>query len=68
MSTVAGIDFGTQSVRVSIFDSDRGRLGSGTAAYLGCGSERPLFLHVLIFLGKIILTLFQRYWVKTVFV
>ena len=33
MSTVAGIDFGTQSVRVSIIDSDRGRLGSGVAAY-----------------------------------
>jgi L-ribulokinase len=33
MSKVAGIDFGTLSVRVSIFDSDRGRLGSGTAEY-----------------------------------
>ena len=34
MSTiVAGVDFGTLSVRVSIFDSERGRLGSGTADY-----------------------------------
>jgi L-ribulokinase len=34
MSTVvAGVDFGTLSVRVSLFDSQRGRLGSGTAEY-----------------------------------
>jgi L-ribulokinase len=33
MTIVAGVDFGTQSVRFSIFDSDRGRLGSGVAAY-----------------------------------
>ena len=33
MSTVAGIDFGTASVRVSIVDSERGRLGSGTSDY-----------------------------------
>lgn len=33
MTLVAGIDFGTQSVRFSIFDSDRGRLGSGVAPY-----------------------------------
>jgi L-ribulokinase len=33
MSVVAGVDFGTQSVRVSIFHSDRGRLGSGVATY-----------------------------------
>jgi L-ribulokinase len=33
MSIVAGIDFGTLSVRVSIFDATRGRLGSGTAEY-----------------------------------
>jgi L-ribulokinase len=32
MSIVAGVDFGTESVRVSIFDSDRGRLGLGIAA------------------------------------
>jgi L-ribulokinase len=31
MPIVAGVDFGTESVRVSIFDSDRGRLGLGTA-------------------------------------
>ena len=34
MSTVvAGVDFGTLSVRVSIFDSEKGRLGSGIADY-----------------------------------
>src|SRR5580698_8946260 len=33
MSVVAGVDFGTLSVRVSIFDSARGRLGAGTAEY-----------------------------------
>jgi L-ribulokinase len=32
-TVVAGVDFGTLSVRVSIFDSERGRLGSGTADY-----------------------------------
>lgn len=34
MSTVvAGVDFGTLSVRVSIFDSEKGRLGAGVAEY-----------------------------------
>ncbi len=34
MSTiVAGVDFGTLSVRVSIFDSKQGKLGAGTAEY-----------------------------------
>jgi L-ribulokinase len=33
MSIVAGVDFGTLTVRASIFDSERGRLGSGTADY-----------------------------------
>jgi L-ribulokinase len=33
MSVVAGVDFGTLSVRVSLVDSERGRLGSGTADY-----------------------------------
>src|SRR5580693_6613277 len=33
MSVVAGVDFGTLSVRVSIFDSSRGRLGGGSAEY-----------------------------------
>jgi len=33
MSIVAGVDFGTASVRVSIFRSDGRRLGSGTAEY-----------------------------------
>src|ERR1700676_3510595 len=32
-SIVAGVDFGTLSVRVSIFDSAKGRLGSGSAEY-----------------------------------
>ena len=30
---VAGVDFGTLNVRVSIFDSDKGRLGAGVAEY-----------------------------------
>jgi L-ribulokinase len=33
MAIVAGVDFGTLSVRVSIFDSALGRLGTGTADY-----------------------------------
>jgi L-ribulokinase len=33
MSLVAGVDFGTLSVRVSIFDDRTGRLGSGAAEY-----------------------------------
>ena len=34
MSTiVAGVDFGTLSVRVSIFDSERGKVGAGIAEY-----------------------------------
>ncbi|MFN0170844.1 MAG: ribulokinase [Bryobacteraceae bacterium] len=33
MSIVAGVDFGTLSVRVSIVDSQRGRLGSGSGEY-----------------------------------
>jgi len=34
MSTVvAGVDFGTLSVRVSLFDSERGRLGFATADF-----------------------------------
>jgi L-ribulokinase len=33
VSIVAGIDFGTLSVRVSLVDSERGALGSGVAAY-----------------------------------
>ncbi len=33
MSIVAGVDFGTQSVRVSVFDSTKGRLGSAVAEY-----------------------------------
>lgn len=33
MAIVAGIDFGTLSVRVSLVDSERGRLASASAAY-----------------------------------
>src|SRR5512133_3976793 len=33
VAIVAGVDFGTLSVRVSIFDSRKGRLGSATADY-----------------------------------
>ncbi|HEU5340998.1 ribulokinase [Edaphobacter sp.] len=33
MSIVAGVDFGTLSVRVSLFDKCEGRLGSGAAEY-----------------------------------
>jgi L-ribulokinase len=33
MATVAGVDFGTLSVRVTIVDSAAGRLGSGVAEY-----------------------------------
>jgi L-ribulokinase len=33
MTLVAGVDFGTATVRVSIFDSERGRLGASSAEY-----------------------------------
>ena len=33
MSVVAGVDFGTLSVRVSLFDKRKGRLGSGVVDY-----------------------------------
>jgi L-ribulokinase len=33
MSVVAGVDFGTLSVRVSLFDHKKGRLGAGSAEY-----------------------------------
>jgi L-ribulokinase len=33
MATVAGVDFGTLSVRVTIVDTERGRLGSGVAEF-----------------------------------
>lgn len=33
MAIVAGVDFGTQSVRVALVDSERGQLGGGTAEY-----------------------------------
>ncbi|HEY5084903.1 MAG TPA: FGGY family carbohydrate kinase, partial [Rhizomicrobium sp.] len=33
MTIVAGVDFGTESVRVSILHSEKGRLGFGTGSY-----------------------------------
>jgi len=33
MAVVAGVDFGTLSVRVSIVDSEKGRIGSATGEY-----------------------------------
>jgi L-ribulokinase len=33
MAIVVGVDFGTLSVRVTLLDTERGRLGSGTAEY-----------------------------------
>ncbi|MGB9609632.1 MAG: ribulokinase [Bryobacteraceae bacterium] len=33
MAIVAGVDFGTQSVRVSLFDSNSGRIGAAVAEY-----------------------------------
>jgi L-ribulokinase len=33
MAVVAGVDFGTLSVRVTLVDTEKGRLGSGTAEY-----------------------------------
>jgi L-ribulokinase len=33
MSIVAGVDFGTLNVRVSIFDSEKGKLGTGSGDY-----------------------------------
>ncbi|MGH9657793.1 MAG: ribulokinase [Bryobacteraceae bacterium] len=33
MAIVAGVDFGTLSVRVSLFDSERGRLGGASGSY-----------------------------------
>jgi len=44
MTIVAGVDFGTASVRVSIIDCERGRLGSGVAEYpVLRRQEEPLF-------------------------
>ncbi len=33
MATVAGVDFGTLSVRVTLLDSERGRLGTASSGY-----------------------------------
>jgi L-ribulokinase len=40
MAIVAGVDFGTLSVRVSIVDHRRGRLGSGVAEYPLCRTRQ----------------------------
>src|ERR1700732_3076838 len=46
MAIVAGVDFGTLSVRVSIVDSDRGLLASAIAEYpLHRKREDPDFAH-----------------------
>ena len=41
MSIVAGVDFGTLSVRVSLFDSVRGKLGAGVGEYPLLRKEDP---------------------------
>ncbi len=44
MPIVAGVDFGTLSVRVTLLDSERGRLGTASASYtLNRRSEDPDF-------------------------
>lgn len=44
MSVVAGVDFGTLSVRVSLFSKTEGRLGSGAAEYpLNRSAQDPNF-------------------------
>jgi L-ribulokinase len=44
VSIVAGVDFGTLSVRVSLFDKHQGRLGSGVAEYpLNRSAQDPNF-------------------------
>src|SRR4051812_12357797 len=43
MTIVAGVDFGTASVRVSIIDSEQGRLGLGVAPYPVLRSEDANF-------------------------
>ena len=44
MPVVAGVDFGTLSVRVPLLDSERGRLGTASAAYpLHCKASDPEF-------------------------
>ena len=40
MAIVAGVDFGTLSVRVSIVDDRRGRLGAGVAEYPLCRTRQ----------------------------
>ena len=43
MSTiVAGVDFGTLSVRVSIFDSEKGKLGAGVSEYPLCTASAKI--------------------------
>ena len=44
MAIVAGVDFGTLSVRVTLLDSERGRLGTASAGYpLNRKQEDPDF-------------------------
>jgi L-ribulokinase len=44
MSIVAGADFGTSSVRVSLFGKSQGRLGAGVAEYpLGRSAQDPFY-------------------------
>jgi L-ribulokinase len=43
MAIVAGVDFGTESVRVSILDSERGRLGFATSDYPVLRASDPDF-------------------------
>jgi L-ribulokinase len=44
VSIVVGVDFGTLSVRVSLFDKSKGRLGSGVAEYpLNRSAQDPNF-------------------------
>jgi L-ribulokinase len=44
VSIVAGVDFGTLSVRVSLFDKQKGRLGSGVSEYpLNRSAQDPNF-------------------------
>ena len=63
MSIVAGVDFGTLNVRVSIFDSARGRLGAGVAEYpLLRKKDDPLTVKLFMSNVKIALAIVERSW------
>ena len=47
MTIVAGVDFGTLSVRVSIVDSERGRLGAASANIRCIASGRSGLRHAV---------------------